>query len=96
MPLTRKTRNSGSSIVVTIPCQLIEAYDIHFGDSVQIIPLKNGEIKIKKIDTDKYIHIKIHFRVSFFSFSSSFFAFKGFVNLLILIPRNSAAKKNQK
>ena len=52
MPLTRKTRNSGSSIVVTIPCQLIEAYDIHFGGSVQIIPLKNGEIKIKKIDTN--------------------------------------------
>ena len=49
MPLTRKTRYSGSSIVVTIPSQLIEAYDIHTGDSVQIIPLKNGEIRIKKI-----------------------------------------------
>ena len=32
MPLTRKTRVSGSSIVVTIPSQLTEAYDIHTGD----------------------------------------------------------------
>jgi len=42
----------GSSIVITIPSQLIEAYDIHTGDSVQIIPLKNGEIIIKKIETN--------------------------------------------
>ena len=48
MPLTRKTRLSGSSIVVTIPSQLIEAYDINSGDEVEIIPLKNGEIKIRK------------------------------------------------
>ena len=51
MPLTRKTRLSGSSIVVTIPSQLVEAYDINSGDIVEIIPLKNGEIKIRKIDT---------------------------------------------
>ena len=49
MPLTRKTRISGSSIVVTIPSQLVEAYDINSGDIVEITPLKNGEIKIKKI-----------------------------------------------
>ena len=48
MPLTRKTRLSGSSIVVTIPSQLVEAYDINSGDEVEIIPLKNGEIKIRK------------------------------------------------
>jgi len=52
MTLTRKTRASGSSIVVTIPSQLIEAFDIHTGDTVEIIPLKNGEIKIKKYNQE--------------------------------------------
>ena len=50
MPLTRKTRVSGSSIVVTIPSQLVEAFDINSGDIVEIVPLKNGEIKIKKVN----------------------------------------------
>lgn len=50
MTLTRKTRASGSSIVVTIPSQLTEAYDIHCGDLVEITPYKNGKIIIKKID----------------------------------------------
>lgn len=50
MPLTRKTRVSGSSIVVTIPSQLVEAFDINSGDVVEIVPLKNGEIIIRKID----------------------------------------------
>jgi hypothetical protein len=49
LPLTRKTRLSGSSIVVTIPSQLVEAYNIHSGDPVEIIPLENGEIRIRKI-----------------------------------------------
>ncbi|MGF3585505.1 MAG: AbrB/MazE/SpoVT family DNA-binding domain-containing protein [Thermoplasmatota archaeon] len=53
MPLTRKTRLSGSSIVVTIPSQLVEAYNIYSGDLVEIIPLRDGEIKIKKIKTGK-------------------------------------------
>jgi len=53
MPLTRKTRFSGSSIVITIPSQLVEAYDIYSGDLVEIIPLRDGEIKIKKIPKDK-------------------------------------------
>ena len=48
MPLTRKTRASGSSIVVTIPSQLVEAFNINSGDVVEIVPLKNGEIIIKK------------------------------------------------
>lgn len=50
MPLTRKTRVSGSSIVVTIPSQLVEAFDINSGDFVEIIPLKDGEIKIRKVN----------------------------------------------
>lgn len=48
--LTRKTRASSSNLVVTIPSQLVEAYDISCGDIVEITPLKNGEIRIKKID----------------------------------------------
>ena len=50
MPLTRKTRASGSSIVVTIPSQLVEAFNINSGDVVEIVPLKNGEIIIKKME----------------------------------------------
>jgi antitoxin component of MazEF toxin-antitoxin module len=49
MPLTRKTRLSGSSIVVTIPSQLVDAYGINSGDVIEIIPLKDGEIKIRKV-----------------------------------------------
>ena len=55
MPLTRKTRASGSSLVITIPSQLVEAYDISIGDTVQIIPLKNGEIRIKKLYENKRV-----------------------------------------
>ena len=55
MPLTRKTRVSGSSIVVTIPSQLVEAYNISCGDLVEIIPLKDGEIKIRKIKNNSSI-----------------------------------------
>ena len=51
MSLTRKTRASGSSIIVTIPSQLVEAYGINTGDTVQITPLRNGEISIKKINS---------------------------------------------
>ena len=50
MTLTRKTRASGSSIVVTIPSQLVEAYGINTGDTIQITPLRNGEISIKKLE----------------------------------------------
>jgi AbrB family looped-hinge helix DNA binding protein len=48
MPLTRKTRVSGSSIVVTIPSQLAEAFDINKGEEIEIVPLKDGEIIIRK------------------------------------------------
>jgi AbrB family looped-hinge helix DNA binding protein len=59
MPLTRKTRVSGSSIVVTIPSQLVEAFDINSGDLVEIIPFRNGEIIIKKIDENLSSHKKM-------------------------------------
>jgi len=48
MPLIRKTRTSGSSIVLAIPSQLVEAYDIYDGDEMEIIPLGHGEFKIRK------------------------------------------------
>ena len=50
MPLPRKTRVSGSSIVITIPSQLVEAFDINSGELVEIVPLKDGEIKIRKLN----------------------------------------------
>jgi len=31
----------------------VEAYDINCGDTVEIVPLRDGEIKIKKIKTCK-------------------------------------------
>ena len=53
MTLVRKTRASGSSVVVTIPSQIVEAYEINSGDTIEITPLKNGEISIKKIDMSR-------------------------------------------
>jgi len=53
MTLIRKTRVSGTSLVVTIPSQLVEAFNINGGDLVEIIPVKNGEIIIKKTINDK-------------------------------------------
>lgn len=54
MPLTRKTRVSGSSIIVTIPSQILKAYGINCGDLVEIIPLNNGEISFKKVDETRH------------------------------------------
>lgn len=48
MPLTRKARIVGSSLVITIPSQIAKAYDINDGDSIEIIPLEFGEFKIRK------------------------------------------------
>jgi len=55
MALLRKMRFSGNSIVVTIPSQLTEAYGITNGDIVEVTPLKNGEIKIKKIEGKRFL-----------------------------------------
>ena len=48
MPLIRKTWVSGRNIVLAIPSQLVEAYDIFDGDELEIIPLGHGEFKIRK------------------------------------------------
>ena len=49
MPLTRKARVVGSSLVLTIPSQLAKAHDINDGDEIEIIPTGIGEFKIKKL-----------------------------------------------
>lgn len=49
MALIRKMRLSGNSIVITIPSQLLEAYDIKTGDMVEITPLTDSEIKLKRV-----------------------------------------------
>ena len=48
MPLTRKARIVGSSLVITIPSQLAKAHDIKDGDELEIIPAGMGEFRIKK------------------------------------------------
>jgi bifunctional DNA-binding transcriptional regulator/antitoxin component of YhaV-PrlF toxin-antitoxin module len=48
MPLTRKARIVGSSLVITIPSQIAKAHDINDGDELEIIPLGIAEFKIKK------------------------------------------------
>jgi bifunctional DNA-binding transcriptional regulator/antitoxin component of YhaV-PrlF toxin-antitoxin module len=49
MPLTRKARVVGSSLVITIPSQLAKAHDINDGDELEIIPTGIAEFKIKKV-----------------------------------------------
>jgi bifunctional DNA-binding transcriptional regulator/antitoxin component of YhaV-PrlF toxin-antitoxin module len=49
MPLTRKARVVGSSLVITIPSQLAKAHDINDGDELEIIPTLIGEFKIRKL-----------------------------------------------
>jgi bifunctional DNA-binding transcriptional regulator/antitoxin component of YhaV-PrlF toxin-antitoxin module len=48
MPLIRKTHSIGRRIVLSIPSQLAEAYDISDGDELEIIPLGHGEFKVRK------------------------------------------------
>lgn len=48
MPLTRKARVVGSSLVITIPSQLAKAHNINDGDELEIIPIGMGEFKIRK------------------------------------------------
>jgi len=49
MPLTRKARVVGSSLVLTIPSQLAKAHDINDGDDIEIIPTGIGEFTIRKL-----------------------------------------------
>jgi antitoxin component of MazEF toxin-antitoxin module len=49
MPLIRKARMVGSSLVMTIPSQLAKAHDIKEGDDLEIIPIGIAEFKIRKV-----------------------------------------------
>ena len=49
MPLIRITKAMGNRIVLSIPSQLAQAYDIGDGDELQIIPLGHGEFKVRKV-----------------------------------------------
>jgi hypothetical protein len=51
MPLTRKARVVGSSLVITIPSQLAKAHNINDGDELEIVPTGIGEFKIRKVKT---------------------------------------------
>jgi antitoxin component of MazEF toxin-antitoxin module len=51
MPLTRKARVVGSSLVLTIPSQLAKAHDINDGDDLEIVPAGIGEFLIRKVKT---------------------------------------------
>lgn len=48
MPLIRTTKVMGNRIILSIPSQLAEAYDIADGDELEIIPLGRGEFKVRK------------------------------------------------
>ena len=49
LPLTRKARVVGSSLVLTITSQLAKAYNINDGDEIEIIPVGIGEFRMKKL-----------------------------------------------
>ncbi len=49
MKMKSKTLESGGSIVFEIPKEITKIHNFSIGENVQIIPLKDGEIKIKKI-----------------------------------------------
>ena len=53
MPLIRKTRISGRSIVIALPSQLAEAYNIKGGDNLEIIPIGDGELKLRKENSNQ-------------------------------------------
>jgi len=47
--LKRKARIVGSSLVITIPSNFVQAFEIKDGDWMEIIPMGIGEFKIKKV-----------------------------------------------
>ncbi|MEM4258131.1 MAG: AbrB/MazE/SpoVT family DNA-binding domain-containing protein [Candidatus Thermoplasmatota archaeon] len=47
MSLVRRTRRSGRSIIIALPKQLAEAYNIKQGDALEIIPFSDGELILR-------------------------------------------------
>lgn len=50
MALVRKARIVASSLIITIPRQLADAYGIKNGDMIEIIPINFGELKLRKVN----------------------------------------------
>lgn len=50
--LKRKIRKVGSSIVLTIPAHIAEAYDIKCGEYIEIFPQKDNSLLLKKEKKD--------------------------------------------
>ena len=48
MALSRKVRKVGSSLVITIPSQLAEVYDIFEGNELDIFPVERGKLTLQK------------------------------------------------
>lgn len=53
MPLIQKTRISGKSSVITLPSQIVEAYDIKHGDFLEITSLEQDTILMKKTKSEE-------------------------------------------
>lgn len=48
MTLSRKVRRVGSSLIITIPSQLAEIYEIFEGNEINIIPVEKGKFILQK------------------------------------------------
>jgi hypothetical protein len=54
MPLIRKTRISTRSIIIiTLPHQIVDAYDITSSDFFKVVPLQQGEILMKNVEEER-------------------------------------------
>lgn len=53
MPTIKKLRNIGGTLVITIPKQVCDMYDLKANDKMEISPIGYGEFKIKKVDKDE-------------------------------------------
>ena len=49
--LSRKIRRSGDSLIVTVPKQIVEQFNVHDGDMIAFEPAKD-EIKVKIVHTE--------------------------------------------
>lgn len=53
MPLIRKTRISTRSIIITLPHQIVDAYDITNSNFFEVVPLQQGEILMKNVEEEQ-------------------------------------------
>lgn len=47
--MERKLRNINGSLIITLPKQLCDLYNMKAGDSMKIEPIGNGELRLKKL-----------------------------------------------